>query len=114
MIWLRWQLGRQHSGYQKMLLFKNHLLLPFDIYLLRFRPRSFINAHTDQYNDGKHYRLNIILKHAKSGGEFICTDTLFSSKHIKLFRPDISEHGVSEIISGTRYVLSIGWIKKRR
>lgn len=114
MTWLRWQFGRQNSGYEKMLLLQNRILFPFDIYLLRFHPKSYIHAHTDQHSDGDHYRLNIILKNAKSGGEFICTSTLFASKRIKLFRPDICEHGVSEIISGTRYVLSIGWIKKRR
>jgi len=85
--------------------------LPFDCYLLRFPPQSEILPHTDKVKDGKHYRLNIVLKTAQSGGDFICNDILFETKRIKLFRPDVTCHQVTKIVSGVRYVLSIGWIR---
>jgi hypothetical protein len=34
--WLRWQKGRQQSGYGKMLIIYNKLGVEFDAYLLRF------------------------------------------------------------------------------
>ena len=52
-----------------------------------------------------------ILKQAKSGGDFICKTPIFCSKRIKLFRPDICEHSVTKVVSGNRYLLSLGWVK---
>lgn len=37
---------------------------------------------------------------------------IFETKRIKLFRPDISEHQVNKITNRTRYILSVGWIRK--
>ena len=62
-------------------------------------------------DSGKHYRLNIVLKKARLGGEFICPDAIFQRKRIKFFRPDISEHQVTKVVAGSRYLLSIGWVK---
>ena len=52
-----------------------------------------------------------MLKKADLGGEFICSNSIFETKRVKLFRPDVSEHQVSKVIKGSRYLLSIGWIK---
>ncbi len=109
--WLRWRSGRQRSGYEKMLLFANPYFVPFDCYLLRFRPGAEIAEHTDPVSEKKHYRLNIIIRRARSGGEFICSDPIYESRRIKLFRPDRSPHAVTRVIEGTRYVLSVGWIR---
>ena len=95
-----------------MLLLANKIVLPFDCYLLRFSPGARIDEHTDLVDDRRHYRLNVVLKQASIGGEFKCSDTIFESNRIKLFRPDISSHSVSLVEQGTRYVLSIGWIRK--
>ena len=108
---LRWQRGRQDSGYDKMLLCGAYWPIKFDTYLIKFPVGSEIKPHTDKVNSGKHFRLNIVLKRAQLGGEFICENTLFQSKRIKLFRPDITEHAVTKIEKGNRYILSIGWIK---
>jgi hypothetical protein len=107
-----WDNGRQKSGYDKMLLCFALYPFKFDVYLLRFPTGSKIPPHIDQVKNGKHFRLNIILKNAKNGGKFICKDPIFETKRIKLFRPDISEHQVTEIIGGNRYVFSVGWIRK--
>ena len=107
---LRWRKGRQGTGYDKMLLLQSWLPLPFDLYLLRFPCGTAIGPHTDRVASGQHYRLNIILKPARRGGEFQCADPIFASRRIKLFRPDRSEHSVTRIEEGSRYVLSLGWV----
>ncbi len=109
--WLRWRSGRQQSGYEKMLLIANPYLLPFDCYILRFRKGAEIPAHTDPVSDKRHYRLNIVVKKARRGGEFVCSEPIFENQRIKLFRPDLVSHSVTRVIEGTRYVVSIGWVR---
>jgi len=106
-----WERGRQKSGYDKMLICGATWPIKCDTYLLKFPQGSEIAPHTDKVESGKHYRLNIVLKKADLGGEFICSDPIFETKRVKLFRPDVSEHQVSKVIKGNRYLLSIGWIK---
>ena len=108
----QWQKGRQQSGYDKMLLAQGQWPLPFDSYLLRYPKYAEIPPHTDPVSIGQHYRLNIVIKNAKQGGEFICKTPIYSSSRIKFFRPDKCEHSVTRVEQGTRYVLSIGWIKR--
>jgi hypothetical protein len=108
----RWQNGRQQSGYDKMLLLWGLFPLPFDIYLIRYRLGSYIKPHIDQVKSGRHYRLNIVLKQSKDGGDFVCDNCIINTKRIKLFRPDVNEHSVTEVKSGNRYILSIGWVRK--
>lgn len=110
----KWQIGRQLSGYDKKLLWI--FPLPFiwiDGYLLRFREGSKIPPHKDVVDKYLHYRLNIVLKAAKEGGDFICNDAYINTKRVKFFRSDIMEHSVSEVTSGQRYLLSIGIAIKR-
>lgn len=106
----RWQRGRQGTGYDKMLLLTAHWPIPFDGYLIRYPDGSAIPPHRDTVATGRHYRLNVILKSPQSGGEFVCGEPIFSTKRIKLFRPDISEHSVTRVSGGSRYVLSVGWV----
>lgn len=106
----RWQRGRQNSGYDKMLLFTLPWPLPFDSYILRFPEGVSIPPHKDPVQTGRHYRLNIILKAPRSGGEFVCAAPIYASKRIKFFRPDECEHSVTKVEGGSRYVLSIGWV----
>lgn len=109
----RWVPGRQQTGYDKMLLITALWPLPFDCYLLRFKPGQGVPPHVDQVEDGRHYRLNLVLRQARAGGEFVCDKLIYESRRIKLFRPDIAEHSVSEVTEGSRYVLSIGWVRQR-
>ena len=111
MKYFRWQKGRQNTGYEKMLLATAKWPLAFDVYLLRFFPGHEIASHKDEVQKGEHHRINIILKSAKEGGEFICKDSIYESKWLKYFRPDVSEHQVTKIIKGNRYVFSLGWIR---
>lgn len=107
---LRWQRGRQGTGYDKMLLLTARWPLPFDSYLIRYPEGSEIPPHTDPVQAGRHYRLNIVLKSSPSGGEFVCATPLYASRRIKLFRPDACEHSVTRVVGGSRYVLSLGWV----
>lgn len=83
----------------------------FDSYLMRYPEGSEIPPHTDPVTAGKHYRLNIILKSSRAGGEFVCATPLFATKRIKLFSPDACEHSVTRIEGGSRYVLLAGWVR---
>ena len=107
----RWQSGRQGSGYDKMLLLTGKWPIPFDCYVIRYPEGSSIPPHKDPVQQGRHYRLNVILKSPKSGGEFVCATPIYSSTRIKLFRPDECEHSVTRVQGGSRYVLSIGWVR---
>ena len=109
----RWQNGRQGSGYDKMLLLTGRWPLPFDSYLIRYPEGSEIPPHTDPVAEGRHYRLNLVLKSPRSGGEFVCASPIFASRRIKLFRPDACEHSVTKVVGGSRYVLSMGWVIRK-
>ncbi len=108
----RWREGRQETGYLKMLLLWSKFPVPFDMYLLKYPEGSVIPLHIDKVKTGKHYRLNIILKNAKSGGIFIVKNCIFETKRIKFFRPDVSQHSVTKIEKGQRIVFSLGFILK--
>ncbi len=110
----RWQRGRQGTGYDKMLLATAPWPIPFDSYLIRYPDGSEIPPHTDPVTHGRHYRLNIVLKSARAGGEFVCAKPIFQTRRIKLFRPDACEHSVTRVVGGSRYVLSVGWVLGRR
>ena len=107
----RWQRGRQDTGYDKMLLFTARWPLAFDSYLIRYPDGSEIPPHMDPVQSGRHYRLNVILKSPRSGGEFVCADPIFATRRIKLFRPDACAHSVTLVVGGSRYVLSVGWVR---
>lgn len=111
----KWISGRQSSGYSKMLIASYKFPIPFDFYFLKFPEGSFIKEHIDPVESGyKHYRLNIILKKSKLGGEFISEKHIFETSRIKFFRPDIYKHSVSKIEKGNRYVLSFGFLIKNK
>ena len=112
-----WEEGRQGTGYFKMKLFESKRF-KFDIYLIRFPKGSHIARHSDPAPEGyEHHRLNVKLKRADEGGEFIreykTWDFRYAEKRIEKFRPDIQEHYVTKITKGTRYILSIGWLKEK-
>lgn len=106
----RWQPGRQQSGYRKMQLFGLRWPIPCDLYLLHFPPGTSVPPHVDRVAQGRHYRLNVILKAAQRGGEFVCAEPIHAGRRVKLFRPDRQRHSVTPIEAGSRWVLSLGWV----
>lgn len=107
---LPWEQGRQGTGYNKICLFMSRRL-KCDCYFLYYPQGSEIPIHTDQVSGGRHYRLNIMLKKARKGGNFVCEDPLFKKWRVTLFRPDASPHAVTRIEDGYRLMLSIGWVR---
>lgn len=113
--WLRWEHGRQGTGYDKLLLAVNPLVIPFDCYLLRYPVGSSIPPHRDPAPAGRrHFRLNIVVKPSPGGGEFVCERAIIDTERVKLFRSDLSTHSVTRVEGGPRYVLSIGWLLPQR
>lgn len=110
----RWRAGRQGTGYDKMLLATASWPLPFDSYLIRYPEGAEIPPHTDPVGSGRHFRLNIVLKSPRSGGEFVCAAPIFQTRRVKFFRPDACEHSVTRVVGGSRYVLSLGWVLRGR
>lgn len=107
----RWQLGRQGTGYEKCLLLTGTWPVPFDLYLLRYRPGQGIPPHRDPVPGQRHFRANLVLARGQEGGAFRCEHTLFSKGRLHVFRSDLAEHAVEPMVRGTRYVLSLGWLR---
>jgi|JI10StandDraft_1071094.scaffolds.fasta_scaffold297758_3 hypothetical protein len=106
----KWQQGRQKTGYDTIKVMELHRPLPMDIYLIRYQQGAYIPPHCDPVRQGQHYRLNITLKYAQRGGVFHCEQLIWRCGRMVLFRSDLAIHQVSQVESGSRYVLSIGWI----
>lgn len=108
-----WKLGRQNTGYDAFIFILNPLFIPFHVLILRFKVGSKIPPHKDKGAKGtKHYRLNVIIRESKDGGEFKCEKMIYESRRIKFFRADLYTHEVTEVKGRTRYVFSIGWVIK--
>lgn len=99
---MKWVEGRQGTGYKKLLLAEGK---SWDCYLIDYPPHTHIPTHTDPVPGKKHFRLNILLR----GEDNFRGNTIFATKRIKLFRPDISPHSVEEV-STRRLIFSLGWV----
>lgn len=109
---MKWTPGRQGTGYSKLKLASTMWPLPWDLYVLKFPPGSHIPKHKDLSVMGSHYRLNVTLREARPRHPFASTGWLWRGLggRAVLFRPDVHAHAVRRIESGTRYVLSLGWV----
>jgi len=101
-----WQEGRQGTGYRKLQLLSSKLL-SCDAYIIDYKPNTHIPTHTDPVKGKRHYRLNILLW----GNDEFVGETIFSTKRIKFFRPDIAAHSVSNVRS-RRVIFSFGFAVK--
>jgi hypothetical protein len=104
MAWLKWEQGRQGGGYRKLKLFQ--FLGRMDGYVIDYPVGFSLPTHKDPTPHGRHYRLNIILS---GEGDFYSERSIINTKRIKLFRPDINNHGV-KTITKRRRVLSFGLV----
>ena len=105
--------GRQNSGYSKLKLFA---FSRCDCYILKFPKGSRVPGHTDpvftEHPGYGHHRLNLVLLKAIESGEFWSRYPVARAGRFIVFRPDVNIHGVSKIRKGSRWVLSIGWLRK--
>lgn len=108
---LKWQDGRQGGGYQKLKIFESKLL-KCDCYLIRYKVGQGVKVHKDEVPYHRHWRVNVLLKRAKSGGTFFrWTKDLLKfdqQSRVVVFRPDMDSHGVTPVAEGERLVLSFG------
>lgn len=105
-----WHKGRGDSGYFKFKLWSFHR---FDCYILKYPKGSEIHSHIDPVTNSEHHRWNYSFG-SYIGGRFYLMAPLgrhYIDKNPYKFRPDEEYHGVSKVLWGTRYVLSIGWTK---
>ena len=103
-IYMKWQKGRQGSGYFKLQLIA---LSFFDCYFIKIPKGVSVPRHVDIIPGKRHYRLNIDIIKPKIGGVFI-GKTIFKLPRITLIRPDIDAHSVTEVFEGHSLILSIG------
>ncbi len=106
--WLHWRAGRQHTGYDKMLVFRHKRC---DIYFLRYPQGVGIPLHRDAVDGFRHYRFNFVLRQPQVGGLFNCEYPIWITDRIKFFRSDF-QHTVSPVVEGQRVLLSVGFLKK--
>lgn len=99
-----WELGRQGSGYWKMLLGQGSW---WDCYLLKYPPGTIIAPHKDPVEGKRHFRLNLVLWGEQTFGSWTW---ILNWGRLVLFRPDISTHWVNSS-ERLRLVLSIGWVR---
>lgn len=109
---MNWELGRKGTGYFKMKLCSAKWPIPWDLYILKYPPKAFIDWHVDAIEAGKHYRLNLMIRSAVGGDFYISGEhrPIYKSKYLNIFRPDIHHHSVGYVFRGTRYVISLGWV----
>src|SRR6266403_2262952 len=69
-----WANGRSKTGYGKLTLCYWSWLIPWHILILRFPQGSRIPLHFDKMKGRRHYRLNLIVRQAIDGGDFIIKD----------------------------------------
>lgn len=124
MLW-RWELGRQGSGYAKLLLAQSKRF-KFDVYLLSIPVGVEVPRHRDPCTEGyEHHRVNITLRFPRLGGMTIidCVEDVgqleiprarFETRRVYRFRPDLYRHMVTEVRGGKLLLLSIGWLRKKR
>ncbi|AZG36106.1 MULTISPECIES: hypothetical protein [Shewanella] len=66
-----------------------------------------VMTHTDPVQQGRYYKLNLVIVQPKVGGVFSCAKCIVNLwGRVYLFRPDKYEHNVTKIESGKRVLLS--------
>jgi hypothetical protein len=107
----KWISGRQGGGYDKLPIFVSKWL-KCDFYLLRFPVGSEVKPHKDVVFSGKHYRLNLTVRKASDGGEFVCEPSnRLTNKRFQFFRPDLHTHSLTKVEGNDMYMLSFGFVR---
>lgn len=89
-------------------------ILAWDCYFIRYKCQGYIEPHTDPHPSGQHWRMNtLITKSDPVGGKFVVAGTpVYMDKgDAVLWRPDISEHWLTECTTN-RFIFSVGCVIK--
>jgi hypothetical protein len=97
---LRWQPGRQGTGYRKLLLARGRR---WDLYLLDYPAGTSIPTHVDSVPGRRHWRANLVLR----GERAFAGDAVLRVGPFVVFRPDVMPHAV-KTVARRRLVLSFG------
>jgi hypothetical protein len=97
---LRWQPGRQGTGYRKLLLTRGQ---DWDLYLIDYPPGTSVPVHTDPVPGRRHWRANLVL----AGERAFEGDSVLELGPLMVFRPDTTPHSVKKV-TRRRLVLSLG------
>ncbi len=91
------------------------ITLQLHIDITTYFPGAYLQRHTDLRSplSGIEYRLAIILKKAKRGGELLSDAFVFNTPRVKIFNTSV-EHEVTKIEEGIRRVMLVGvYISKK-
>jgi hypothetical protein len=97
---LRWQPGRQGTGYRKLLIARGRR---WDLYILDYPVGTSIPKHVDPVPGRKHWRTNFVLR----GESAFEGDAVLRVGPLVVFRPDVTTHAVTTV-ARRRIVLSFG------
>ncbi|GGB70460.1 2OG-Fe(II) oxygenase [Shewanella inventionis] len=76
--------------------------------LVTYQQNHRVMKHVDPVQQGRYYKLNVVIKQPLIGGVFTCEKYIINLfNRVYLFRPDLYEHSVTKIESGKRVLLSI-------
>ena len=106
----KWGNDKFNTGYKILTL--AYIRGIFDLYVFHYATHSYLPKHKDPKKYGKQYRLNIVLRKPKSGGQFWCKGKHFNfNDRIIFFRADSNYHGMTKIEEGSRIILSLGFYR---
>jgi len=97
---LRWQPGRQGTGYKKLLVAQGR---HWDLYVLDYPAGTSIPTHLDPVPGRRHWRANLVVW----GERAFEGDTVLRVGPFVVFRPDVMPHAVTTV-RRRRIVLSLG------
>lgn len=100
-----WLNGVCGGRYKKKTYLCNNLL---EIGLLKCNVGESIGIHTDPITNKKQYKIQINICKPNIGGIFTCERYTLNIPFIKIYRADLSKHGVSLVSKGKRVDLIIG------
>jgi hypothetical protein len=87
---LRWQVGRQGTGYRKLLLAQGRR---WDLYVIDYPPGTSIPRHVDPVAGRQHWRANLRLW----GEDAFDGEAVFRLGPLVVFRPDVMPHAVATV-----------------
>jgi len=99
---MKWKTGTSGPLYKKATIFKNRF---FDLHILKILGGGYIRPHVD---NGRQLRINITIPTPHKGGKFVCYKSYLNSCGVSVYRADKHLHEFTEVVRGTKYVVSFG------
>tara|TARA_Y100001973_G_scaffold23125_1_gene34535 strand:- start:1723 stop:2031 length:309 start_codon:yes stop_codon:yes gene_type:complete len=99
---MKWETGKSGHLYKKATIFKNRF---FDLHILKILGGGYIRPHVD---NGRQLRINISTPTYHKGGIFLCYESYLNLCGISVYRADKHIHEFTEVVCGSKYVVSFG------